>query len=176
MRVAWTATQQPRRVARQHPRRVLRAAILARLESFRARCRPSCKIVLVLLQPPRAEPSNADERLQALRKAGDLDSKSLFVLQTERSAGGDSRVEEADARRLDHALLEQAAAWYKDARRGKKAKQAASQRATAPQLLARAHFKRAYYSEFRRGGAHAAPTTSASGVASVALAAARTPP
>ena len=75
------------------------------MESFRGRCRPSCKIVLALLQPPRAEPSNADERLQSLRKAGDLDSKSLFVLQTERS-NGDSRVEEADARRLDHALLE----------------------------------------------------------------------
>ena len=108
--------------------------------------------VLALLQPPRAEPSNADERLQSLRKAGDLDSKSLFVLQTERS-NGDSRVEEADARRLDHALLECASQYYKDeSRRNKKAKQAAAQRATAPQLLARAHFKRAYYSEFRRGG------------------------
>ena len=122
------------------------------MESFRGRCRPSCKIVLALLQPPRAEPSNADERLQSLRKAGDLDSKSLFVLQTERS-NGDSRVEEADARRLDHALLECASQYYKDeSRRNKKAKQAAAQRATAPQLLARAHFKRAYYSESRRGG------------------------
>ena len=129
-----------------------RAAILAPLESFRGRCRPSGKIVLALLQPPRAEPSNADERLQSLRKAGDLDSKALFVLQTQRS-NGDSRVEEADARRLDHALLECASQYYKDeSRRNKKAKQAAAQRATAPQLLARAHFKRAYYSEFRRGG------------------------
>ena len=131
------------------------AAVLSTLEGFRSRCRPNAKVVVVLAQSPQEGPLSpgADERLGTLRKAGELDSKSLFVLPTE-GDGEARKVDEAALRRLDKTLLEASLVYYKDeSRRNKKAKQLTGR--SAPQLLARHHFKRAYYSEFRRDAASA---------------------
>ena len=142
------------------------AAIVSRLEAFRARLRPSCKVVLVLVQSsgsgghalgPLGSPAKDDERLSALRKAVDLDSRSLLLL-THLGGGGldgapsdDTRFDDASVRRLERALLDGALQYYKDeSRHNKKAKLLASSKVAAPHLVARHHFKRAYYSEVRR--------------------------
>ena len=65
-----------------------------------------------------------------------------------------TQVDDVALRRLDKSLLELSLVYYKDeSRRNKKAKQLTGR--SAPQLLARHHFKRAYYSEFRRDAASA---------------------
>ena len=66
------------------------ASIISAVDSFRQRCRPSCKIVLVLVQRAGAaltgtfgspaSPVKDDERLAALRKQADLDSKHVLIL------------------------------------------------------------------------------------------------
>ena len=117
------------------------------VESFRSRLRPNCRIVLVLVTASDASPSSAqtlaspgpDDRLSALRKACEIDAKSIMLIP----AGGDASSSSVDGslRRLDRWLLDLAVAYYKDeSRRNKKA---ASKKAS-PQLLARHHFKSAY--------------------------------
>jgi hypothetical protein len=122
------------------------------VESFRSRLRPNCRIVLVLVTAadgPLSPAPAGDERLSSLRKACDLDSKSIMLLPV----GGDQQaplIDDALLRRLDRWLLDFAVSHYKDeSRRNKKSKKG------SPQLLARHHFKRAYYSEFRRDAASA---------------------
>ena len=55
--------------------------ILSTLEHFRSRCRPNCKIVVVLLQGAKEGPLSpgVDERLTTLRKAGHASEKGLFL-------------------------------------------------------------------------------------------------
>ena len=88
---------------------------LGLLESFRTRCRPNCKIVVVILQSAKDGPlsSGVDERITTLRKSGELDAKSLFVLPTE-GEGEARRVDEGSLRRLDKSLLDLALSYYKD--------------------------------------------------------------
>jgi len=88
---------------------------LGLLESFRTRCRPNCKIVVVILQSAKDGPlsSGVDERITTLRKSGELDAKSLFVLPTE-DEGEARRVDEGSLRRLDKSLLDLALSYYKD--------------------------------------------------------------
>ena len=140
-------------------------AILTRLESFRSRVRPSCKIVLVLVQRaggaggtggPLASPVKDDERLTGMRKAAELDSRSVLTLVRLGSEDGATHFDEGSVKRLERALLEFALSYYKDETRGnKKARQQVTSRATAAQLLGRHHFKQAYYSEVRRDAASA---------------------
>ena len=109
------------------------AAILSRLESFRARCRPSCKIVLVLVTKATgagaafnalSSPAKDDERLSALRKAAELDSRSILSLTHVDGAGKTSRFEDSSVRRTERSLLEAALNYYKDeTRNNKKMKQ-----------------------------------------------------
>ena len=141
------------------------ANVVAAIESFRARCRPSCKIVLVLVQrsgaalggPLASPPVKDDDRLIQLRKAVELDSRSILTLtQVEGTAAGGGEgaagaaaagasFDEASCKRVERALLELALAYY-----SKKAKQLG--KAAPPHLVARFHFKRAFYSEVRRDG------------------------
>ncbi|KAL1512089.1 hypothetical protein AB1Y20_005361 [Prymnesium parvum] len=133
------------------------AGILATLDKFRSRCRPNCKIIVILAQ--RRAVAETDDRLSELRKKAELDTKSLLLLLTE-GEGDNARVDEAGARKVEKILLESAIAYYKDeSRRNKKAKQlgaAPNSSKGAPHLVARHHFKRAYYSEFRRDTSSAA--------------------
>ena len=141
---------------------------LGLLESFRTRCRPNCKIVVVILQSAKDGPlsSGVDERITTLRKSGELDAKSLFVLPTE-GEGEARRVDEGSLRRLDKSLLDLALSYYKDgesrlAQAVAMSKKAQGAPKKAPQLLARHHFKRAYNAEVRRDAASAFKHWSAS--------------
>ena len=137
------------------------SSIVSTMEAFRARCRPSCKIVLVLVQRggaaaagpfgPLASPLKDDERLSALRRQADLDSKHVLSLVHVEGEGDSARLDESTVRRVERSLLELALSYYKDESRGnKKAKQTHAGVRTQPHLVARHHFKRAYYSEVRR--------------------------
>lgn len=119
------------------------ARVLEALEKFRSRGRPNIKIVLVLVGTASALASQHDDRLTALRKAAELDSKSLLSLPLD----GADRVDEGAARKVEKVLLELAVAYYKDESRRNKSKR---DKTAPPHILARHHFKRAYYSEFRR--------------------------
>ena len=101
-------------------------SIISALEGFRSRCRPNCKIVVVLVQGAREGPLSpgVDERLTTLRKAGELDPKSLFVLPAEGADEARKAEWEGAVRRLDKSLLDLSLTYYKDeSRRNKKAKQ-----------------------------------------------------
>ena len=139
------------------------ATILRQIETFRQRCRPSCKIVLVLVQrsgltgnlPPLTAPAKEDERLGALRKQADLDSRHVLTLVQVEADGEAARFDEASVKRVERSLLELALIYYKDeSRNNKKARQLAGKSAP-PHLVARHHFKRAYFSEVRRDAASA---------------------
>ena len=69
------------------------AGILSTLEKFRSRCRPNCKIVVVLVQ--RRALAETDDRLSALRKAADLDTKSLLMLSADGEGEAALRATEA---------------------------------------------------------------------------------
>ena len=152
------------------------------IEAFRPRLRPSCRLVVVLvIEEPspaaggRASPgSNVGgkgaeaaggagddgeplrQSVAALRRAAELDSRSLLVLRArpvhatagEMVASGSVEVEDSEARRLEAVLLEHALLFYKDeTRRNRKPRQ------PSPRLQARWHLKRAVYAEMRRDGA-----------------------
>jgi len=134
--------------------------ILQQIEELRARGRPSCKVVLVLVQRPALaqgplSPVKDDDRLGQLRKAADLDSKSLLSLMQTAGEGAGAQFDETTTRRVERALLDAALAYYKDEARLNKAA-ARQARTLEPRLLARHHFKRGYYSEVRRDEAAAA--------------------
>ena len=86
------------------------AGILSTLEKFRSRCRPNCKIVVVLVQ--RRNIVETDDRLSALRKAADLDTKSLMVMTADGDSEG-AKVDEAGLRKVEKVMLESAVAYYK---------------------------------------------------------------
>ena len=141
------------------------APILARLESFRTRVRPSCTSVLVLVSKSGAgaalnalaAPAKDDERASALRKAAELDSRSVLSLTlVDSKDDAILRFEETSVRRVERALLEAALNYYKDDSRSNKKMKASGRFGGGAALLARHHFKRAYYSEVRRDAASAA--------------------
>lgn len=140
------------------------ASILSQIEALRARCRPSCKIVLVLVQRPTAAQGplspavKDDDRLSQLRKSADLDSKSLLSLMQVEGEGAGSKFDEGTTRRVERALLEAALAYYKDeSRHSAKASKVQQAKVLLPHLLARQHLKRGYYSEVRRDFAATSP-------------------
>ena len=146
------------------------ATVAAKIESFRTRCRRSCKIVVVLVQRsspalgPLSSPAKDDDRLNALRKATELDSRSIFSLPQIEAEGESARFDEQSARRVERSLLEHALHYYKDeSRNNKKARQLG--KSAPPHLVARHHFKRAYFSEVRRDSPNAAKHWQACGAA-----------
>ena len=150
------------------------ASLVTKIESFRSRCRPSCKIVVVLVQRsgdaltssfgPLSSPVKDDDRLSALRKATELDSRSIFSLLQIEGEGTSARFDEQSARRVERSLLEHALHYYKDeSRNNKKARQLG--KSAPPNLVARHHFKRAYFSEVRRDSPNAAKHWQACGAA-----------
>ena len=141
-------------------------AIVAAVERFRHACRPSAKIVLLLVQRggaaatgafgPLSSPNNKDdERLVGLRKAADLDARTLLTLMHVEGDGNDARFEEGSVRRVERQLLELALNYYKDESRKNKKVRALGGKSAPPHLVARHHFKRAYFSEVRRDAANA---------------------
>ena len=149
------------------------AAILAAYHNFRSRCRENCKIVVVLVQRAGAaaqgvfgaatSPTNAkdDERLVALRKSAELDSRSLLTLSQVEGDGASARFEEGSVRRVERSLHEIALNYYKDESRNNKKLKQQGGKSAAPHIVARHHFKRAYYSEVRRDAPSAAKHWSA---------------
>ena len=140
-----TARQRSRRVLgpRSHPRA---------LESFRGRCRPSCKIVLALLQPPRAEPSTPTSGSSRCAKRGTWTASHSSCSRPSGptvTPGSRRPTPEDSTTRCSSAPRSITRTSPAATRRRSRLRHGARQQ---PQLLARAHFKRAYYSEFRRGG------------------------
>lgn len=144
------------------------ASILAAIEGFRQRCRSGIKIVLVLVQRSGAALTGAfgplssppqvkdDERLSALKKQADLESKQILTLSHVEGEGETARFDEASVKRLERALLELALTYYKDESRNNRKMRQLSSKSAPPHLVARHHFKRAYFSEVRRDAPSAA--------------------
>lgn len=128
------------------------SAVCAQLGIIRRASRKSCRVLLVLVQASTrvsSQSSTNDERVLVLRRACDLEARNVLLVAAE---GTDEapRLEIAVAQRVEHAVMEAAAAYYREeARRSRKA------RNSSPQLIARYHFKRAIYCELAHDGAAA---------------------
>ncbi|EOD11264.1 hypothetical protein EMIHUDRAFT_459782 [Emiliania huxleyi CCMP1516] len=99
------------------------------------------RLLLVLVQASgEASPAPpSEERIAALRRACDLEPRSLLVVSAD---GPPPSLDAASLARGVKVLLEAAAAYYRD-----EARRARPPKATAPQLAARHHTKRAVFAE-----------------------------